>query len=222
MFIASAIQAGLAAAWRSPGGFGHIVAVVPAGDMHGRREPRNLHLAPVVVGEEHATEGNAYLDTARYVGMISGPVLAARSRSGGVAIALLVDAGTFAVVATPRRPSSPVGARGIRGGGRRSRAGSHGAPRPPAVYRFRVIAFIVMFAAMDNVAEVFFAIDTLGVGSWGSGCWHPLGRGHGGRFVADREAVARVRLMPAMAVAAIVGALRSPSRAPSRSWPSPS
>ena len=38
--------------------------------------PAIYTLAPVIVGEEHATEGNAYLETARYVGMIGGPVLA--------------------------------------------------------------------------------------------------------------------------------------------------
>ena len=78
--------------------------------------PSIYTLAPVVVGEEHATEGNAYLETARYIGMIAGPVLAGTLSAGaGSKIALLVDAATFAVVALAAmaltRAPSPSGDR---------------------------------------------------------------------------------------------------------------
>ena len=57
-------------------------------------------LVPRVVGDDHATEGNAYLEAARYTGMIAGPVLAGSIAAGvGTRVALLVDAVTFVVIA---------------------------------------------------------------------------------------------------------------------------
>ena len=37
------------------------------------------------------------------------------------------------------------------------------------VVAFAVIGAVILFAAMDNVAEVFFAQDTLDAGAWGYG-----------------------------------------------------
>ena len=55
-------------------------------------------LVPRVVGDDHATEGNAYLEAARHTGMIAGPVLAGSIAGVGTRVALLVDAVTFVVI----------------------------------------------------------------------------------------------------------------------------
>ena len=210
LVIASAIQAGLAVWLAFAGGLPAILLLsFLLGTCTAVASPAIYTLAPVVVGEEHATEGNAYLETARYVGMISGPVLAGSLSFGaGSRIALLVDAGTFAVVAIAaaalvarRRPA------GSEEGAGEARAGFGTVRRDRLLLiGFVLIAFIVMFAAMDNVAEVFFAIDTLGVGSWGFGVlasvW-VVGMVVGSSQIARRLPASR--LMPAMAIAAIVG-----------------
>ncbi|HEY6567891.1 MAG TPA: MFS transporter, partial [Actinomycetota bacterium] len=101
LFIASAIQAGLAV-WLAFAGAlpGILLLSFLLGTCTAVASPAIYTLAPMVVGERHATEGNAYLETARYIGMIAGPLLAGTLSQGvGTKIALLVDAGTFAVVA---------------------------------------------------------------------------------------------------------------------------
>ena len=195
LVIASGIQAGLAVWLAFAGGLPAILLLsFLLGTCTAVASPAIYTLAPVVVGEEHATEGNAYLETARYVGMISGPVLAGSLSFGaGSRIALLVDAGTFAVVAiaaaalVARREPAGIRGRCRRGQGRVR----HRPSRPHVADRVRV----------DRVHR-----DVRGHGQRGGGVLrdrHParglmgvrgvgirLGRRHGGRLVPDREAVA--------------------------------
>jgi Major Facilitator Superfamily. len=73
---------------------------------------------------------------------------------------------------------------------------------------FTVFGAVVLFAAMDNVAEVFFAKDTLGTDGWGYGLlasvWI-LGIVIGASTIARR--LSKDRLVPALLFASIVGGL---------------
>jgi len=208
--IATAIQACLAVGLAFAGELPMILTLsFLLGTASAVETPSIYTLVPRVVGDEHATEANAYLEGARYTGMISGPVLAGSLAAGvGTRAALLVDAGTFVVIAVAalllrvrRRAVEPgrteesaarEGFRVIRGD-------------RVLIVAFSVIGAVILFAAMDNVAEVFFARDTLRAGAWGYGllasAWL-VGMVGGATLIARR--LADDRLLWSMAVAAVV------------------
>jgi MFS family permease len=136
--------------------------------------PALFALVPLAAGEERIPQANARLELARYAGGAVGPLLAGvLSARLGTRFALLVDAGTFLVIAgcaaalRLRRPVSPV-AEG--GGSPRAREGIAFVRRDPLLQlTFVVLALSVVFAAIDNVAEVFFAKDVLEAGDIGYG-----------------------------------------------------
>lgn len=207
--IATAIQAGLAVGLAFSNELPMILMLsFLLGTASAVETPAIYTLAPRVVGEEHATEANAYLEAARYTGMIAGPVLAGSLAAGvGTRTALLVDAATFVVIAVAalllrvRRPA-PQDAREdatAREGFRVIRGDR------VLVVGFVVMGAVVLFAAMDNVAEVFFARDTLDAGAWGYGllasAWL-VGMVGGATLIARR--LRDDRLLGSMAVAAVV------------------
>ena len=186
--------------------------------------PALYTLVPTVVGDAKATAANAYLESARYAGMILGPLLAGTiTFKDGSRRALLVDAVTFVVIAisamalVTRR--HPEGSRDedVRG---EARAGLGIIRRDRLLLGvFTVFGAVVLFAAMDNVAEVFFARDTLQADGWGYGflasAWI-LGIVIGASAIARR--LRNERLVPALLFASVVGgiavgaaALSSPS-----------
>ena len=144
--------------------------------------------------------------------MIASPVLAGSLAAGvGTEVALLVDAGTFVVISPSRRCCCGCGERRPRRDARRR--------APPVRFRvirgdrvlvvaFTVIGAVILFAAMDNVAEVFFATDTLGVGAWGYGV---LASAWLVGMVGEATLIARRlrddRLLWSMALAAVVNGL---------------
>ena len=76
------------------------------------------------------------------------------------------------------------------------------------VVTFSVFAIVILFAAMDNVAEVFFARDTLDADGWGYGLLASMwivGIVIGASLIARR--LADDRLVPALMVASLVGGL---------------
>jgi MFS family permease len=172
--------------------------------------PSLYTLVPAVVGDEHATAGNAYLETARYGGMILGPVLAGTITAiAGSGAAMLVDSGTFVLIAlaalalTVRRRPDNVAEEGTKG---EARAGL-GVIRRDALLAvaFTVFAAVILFAAMDNVAEVFFAQQNLMAGAWGYGL---LASAWLGGLVIGAALIARRlpdrRLVPALLGASVV------------------
>jgi MFS family permease len=210
LLIASAIQAGLALWLAFAGGLPAILMLsFLLGTCTAVASPAIYTLAPLVVGEDRATEANAYLETSRYVGMIAGPVLAGVLSAGASSkAALLVDAGTFVAIALAAAALSvrryPTGA-AEEGGEARAGFGVVRRDRM-LVIGFAVIASIVLFAAMDNVAEVFYARDALHAGAWGYGILASVwivGMAVGSSIIARR--LSPGRLMPAMALAAVVG-----------------
>jgi MFS family permease len=136
--------------------------------------PGLMALVPKVSGEDRVTEANAYLSAARWGGSALGPVLGGvLSGAIGTEGALLADAGSFLLIAVAigllqvRRPPEPA---------------VEGAPKERArdgftvIWRDRllrlatsVIAATVLFAVIDNVAEVFYATEDLGAGDIGYG-----------------------------------------------------
>jgi MFS family permease len=208
--IATAIQACLAVGLAFAGELPMILMLsFLLGTASAVETPSIYTLVPRVVGDDRATEANAYLEGARYTGMIAGPVLAGSLAAGlGTRTALLVDAATFVVIAAAamllrvrRQVAEP-----IRTSGEAAREGFRviRGDRVLAV-AFVVIGGVILFAAMDNVAEVFFARDTLGAGAWGYGvlasAWL-VGMVAGATLIARR--LADHRLLRSMALAAVV------------------
>ncbi|MDH4111232.1 MAG: MFS transporter [Actinomycetota bacterium] len=208
--IATAIQAGVAVALAFTNDVGWIfMFTFLLGTASAVETPSIYTLVPRVVGDEHATEANAYLEAARYSGMIAGPVLAGTLAAGvGTKVALLVNAGTFVVIAAAAmllrvRRVAPEEARAEEGAARQGFRVIRG--DRVLVVAFAVIGAVVLFAAMDNVAEVFFARETLAAGAWGYGvlasAWL-VGMVAGATLIARR--LRDDRLLWSMALAAVV------------------
>ncbi|HEX6263473.1 MAG TPA: MFS transporter [Actinomycetota bacterium] len=173
-------------------------------------QPGIFAMTPWIVGEDHTTEANAYLEVSRWAGAAIGPIVAGViSHTWGSDAALLLNALTFLAVglampllrvrratdATP--PATPE----------RARDGVVFIGRDP-ILRVVVVAItlMVVFSAIDNVAEVFFAKDVLEAGDLGySGlvtAW-TLGMVIGATGIGRR--LTTDRLGPAVVVAGIVG-----------------
>jgi MFS family permease len=143
-------------------------------------QPAEFALVPVVAGGQRLKEVNGLVETARYSGMTAGPLLGGvLAGLGGTDVAMLVNAGTFGVVATAalvlharRHPQvAPEGT-------------EHERARDGIAYLFRdrtlAIAMSVLFATLlfmtaSVTAEVFFLKEDLEVSDalYGVlfGCW---------------------------------------------------
>lgn len=137
-------------------------------------QPAVFALTPAAAGAEHVGDANAYLEIARWTGATAGPFLAGILTAGlGSDAALFANAFTFALVAvaTPflhvRRPSEDDATGTVPAGARHG----FGALRQDRVLLLVILSVgaMVVFAAIDNVAEVFFAKGTLGAGDVGYG-----------------------------------------------------
>lgn len=178
-------------------------------------QPALFALLPRAVGEARTTRANAYLEVARWGGAAAGPVLAAvMSDALGTGSTLLVNAATFLAVAAlgpllrVRRPPEPRVAEEVGGRPRgEARLGMAFIARDPLL-RLVVpaLGLVVVFAAADNVAEVFFAKDVLNAGDTGYGVlittWTigmVLGSTLAGRWLSPS------RLAPALLLGAVAG-----------------
>jgi MFS family permease len=179
--------------------------------------PAVFAIVPTAVDDEDLTEANATMETVRYIGMVAGPLIAgglagALGADKGTRVALLLDAITFLVITSAaaslrvRRMPEPVPDGRTKGEARRGFA---------FIRRDRVlligvavVAATVLFATMDNVAEVFFANDPtlLNAGNWGYGelaaVWL-LGMVVGAGVIARR--LHQEQLAPAVLLASITG-----------------
>ena len=146
------------------------------GTAHAFTQPALFALIPRAVGEDRVTEANGLLEAARWGGAAIGPALGAvlRATVGG-RVTLVANAGTFLFVAalgpllTVRRPPQPRedGAPSQRGEARQGIA--HILRDPLLRVLVPMVGLMVVFAAADNVAEVFFAKDVLLAGDAGYG-----------------------------------------------------
>ncbi len=176
-------------------------------------QPALFALLPRAVGEERTTQANAFLEVARWGGAAAGPVLAAvMSQTFGAGSTLLANAATFLAVAAlvsllrvRRRPEEQEEEEPTTKA--RARQGLVFIARDPLLRLIvPMVGFMVVFAAADNVAEVFFAKDVLGAGDTGYGVlittWTVgmvVGSTMAGRFLRPSH------LAPAVVVLPIVG-----------------
>jgi MFS family permease len=127
--------------------------------------PSVFALVPLLDEAGDTSKTNSTIEIAKYVGWISGPLVAGLvAHQSGTAAPLLIDACTFLVLAATtvgmsiRRfptPDETTGGDGARAGF------AYVASDRLLLVVFIAMAGIVLFAATDNVAEVFFARDTL-------------------------------------------------------------
>jgi MFS family permease len=175
LVVASIIQAGLAASLAFVEALpGLLVLSFLLGTAAAVSNPALFALVPVAAGEDRVPEANARLELARYAGGAMGPLLAGvLSARLGTRFALLVDAGTFLVIAgcaaalRLRRAAAPLSKGEAPPRAREGIAFIRG--DPVLQLTFVVLALSVVFAAIDNVAEVFFAKDVLRAGDIGYG-----------------------------------------------------
>lgn len=131
-------------------------------------QPAEFSLVPVIGGPERLKEINGLVETARYVGMTAGPLIGGvLAGLGGTDVAMIVNAGTFGVVA--------VSAALLRARRRPQPAGADDAPdraRDGIVFLFRdrqlglvmaVLFVSLLFMTASATAEVFFLKEDLEV-----------------------------------------------------------
>jgi MFS family permease len=127
--------------------------------------PSVFALVPLLDEDGDTSNTNAKIEIAKYTGWILGPLVAGLvAHQSGTAAPLVIDALTFLVLALATLGMSirrlPITAEGSGGDG--ARAGfAYVANDRLLLLMFIAMAGIVLFAATDNVAEVFFASDTL-------------------------------------------------------------
>jgi MFS family permease len=173
--LASAAQAVVALALATVDGFGGTLALVfLLGAGATVAGPATFTLVPAIAHGDIA-KANGALESSRYAGWVLGPIVAGTlSQVASTEIALLVDAASFLaiVLATlflrARSPGSGTVPRerplAEALAGIRAVRGDH-----VTLGAIAVVSLTVVFAAMDNVAEVFFAYDVLGRGAFGLG-----------------------------------------------------
>ncbi len=213
LVVTALLQAGIAATLAFTGGVAPtLVLSFLLGAGVAITQPAVFALLPRAAGEDRTTPANAYLEVARWGGAAAGPVLAAvMSDVVGAGSTLLVNAGTFLVVAllvsflkVRRHPEPSEGVPTRRG---HARQGIVFIARDPLLRVIvPMVGLMVVFAAADNVAEVFFAVDVLRAGDTGYGVlittWTigmVIGSTAAGRFLSP------ARLAPAVVVLPIVG-----------------
>ncbi|HZA27895.1 MAG TPA: MFS transporter [Actinomycetota bacterium] len=175
-------------------------------------QPGLLVLIPRVAPEGQTIQANALLEIARWGGIPLGALLGgAFTAAMGARSTLLIDAGTFLVVAVAvlflsvSRP--PVRQASAEANGKQARQGIAFIWNDPVLRLVvGVLGAMVAFAAMDNVAEVFFAKGVLRAGRLGYGglvgAW-TLGIAVGA--IITGRAVKESRVAPSILLGAIVG-----------------
>jgi Na+/melibiose symporter-like transporter len=135
--------------------------------------PSEFALVPALAGsDEELRAANGRIESARYLGYTLGPLLGgALAAAGGTAVALLIDAASFvvvALVALALRPRPrPVHADDGVG---RARDGIVFLVRDRVLALVIAVAFTsLLFMTASATAEVFFATDVLGAGDLGYG-----------------------------------------------------
>ena len=132
-------------------------------------QPAEFALVPAIARRQELADVNGLVEAARYSGMTAGPVLGGLlSAAGGTAVAMVVNAATFVVVALAavllhaRREPLPA----VEDGG-------HDRARDGVVFLLRdrtlrvvvpIIFVSLLFMSASVTAEVFFVKESLGVG----------------------------------------------------------
>jgi hypothetical protein len=174
-----------------------LVLAATLGIANAISQPAEFALVPVIAGRgstERLTRVNGWVESARYSGMIAGPAVGGfLAATGGTQTALLIDAGSFAVVAlagvalSARRPASIGHDEGEQG---RARDGVDALFADRTLGIVVAVAFVsLLFMSATITAEVFFLREDLAVGGVLYGllfsCW-TVGMVIGGLALAPR------------------------------------
>lgn len=170
-------------------------------------QPAEFALVPPLAGSERVQEANGHVETLRYVGFGIGPLVGALLYSlGGLELAMLVDAGTFATVALAARAlrmkRPPQHAEGEQAP--RARDGIACLFRDSTLALVMTVAFAsLLFMSAVWVAELFFVEDVLGMGDLAYGSMFSVwtvGMALGAMLLSRRVP------LPALALAGLVAA----------------
>jgi len=202
------------------GGFGAVLVLTAIlGLVFATTQPAEFALVPLLSGEDRIQEANGHVETARYIGFGVGPLLGGfLFAAGGLELAMLVDAATFAAVAVAaltlkvrRRPGA------LADGERtpRARDGIAFLFRDRALSLVMIVAFSsLLFMSAVWVAELFFVEDVLGRGDVSYGAmlsiW-TLGMAIGAMFLSRRVAAGAVAAAGLVAAATQGAALALPA-----------
>jgi Na+/melibiose symporter-like transporter len=182
-------------------------------------QPAEFALVPPLAGEHRIQQANGHVETARYVGFGVGPLLGGLLFStGGLELAMLVDAATFAAVAFAAlalRVRRRVDASGEPGAPPRARDGISYLLRDRALRLAMIVAFSsLLFMSAVWVGELFFVQDVLGRGDIAYGTmlsiW-TVGMALGALLVSPRVAAGAVAATGLAAVAVQGSALALPA-----------
>lgn len=216
----SAVGALAAAVVAFATGVGAVLALtVLLGVVFAASSPAEFSLIPVLAGEERVQEANGHVETARYIGFGVGPLLGGLLfAAGGLELAMLVDAATFAAVAV-----AALSLRVRRSPGTLDESEQTPRARDGIAFLFRdrtlALAMTVAFASLLFmsavwVGELFFVEDVLGRGEVSYGAWlslWTLGMAFGAMLLARRVAAALVAAVGLGAVAIQGAALALPA-----------
>ncbi len=182
-------------------------------------QPAEFALVPPLAGDDRIQEANGHIETARYIGFGAGPIVGGLLfAAGGLELAMLVDAATFAFVAVAalslkvrRRPEE------LGEGERTPRA------RDGIAFLFgdRVLALVMtvafaslLFMSAVWVGELFFVEDVLGRGDVAYGAmlsiW-TVGMALGAMLLSRRVAAVAVATVGLLAAATQGAALALPA-----------
>ncbi|MEA2580198.1 MAG: hypothetical protein QOE83_1090 [Actinomycetota bacterium] len=135
--------------------------------------PTLVAIVPSIVRDGDTTKANAWLEAGRYAGWVLGPILGGvLAQTVGSGWALSVDGISFIVIA------AAVLSLSVRCPPENHEENEKHAARkgfgfvwsdPVLRVTVTILVATVLFAAIDNVAEVFFAREVLHAGSWGFG-----------------------------------------------------
>jgi Na+/melibiose symporter-like transporter len=216
----SVVGAVAAAALSFSGSTGAVLALTAVlGAVFATTQPAEFALVPVLSGERRVQEANGHIETARYVGFGIGPLLGGfLFAAGGLELAMLVDAATFAFVAfaalsltVRRRPGALAEGESTP----RARDGIAFLFRDRALALVMTVAFAsLLFMSAVWVGELFFVEDVLGRGDVAYGTmlsiW-TMGMALGAMLLSRRVAVGAVAATGLAAAATQGAALALPA-----------
>lgn len=196
-----------------------LILTTVLGLVFATSSPAEFSLVPLLSSEDRVQEANGHIETARYIGFGVGPLLGGFLFAfGGLELAMLVDAVTFAAVAL-----AALALRVRRNPGALSE--SEGTPRArdgiAFLFRDRLLSLVMtvafaslLFMSAVWVGELFFIEDVLGRGEVSYGAWlsiWTLGMAVGAMLLARRVAAAAVAAVGLVAVAIQGAALAMPA-----------
>jgi hypothetical protein len=177
-----------------------LILTAALGVVFAISQPAEFSLVPRLAGEPRIQEANGHMETARYLGFGVGPLLGGFLFSaGGLELAMLVDAATFAFVALAAlalRIKREPAALDEAGATPRARDGISFLFRERLLALAMTVAFgSLLFMSAVWVAELFFVEDVLGRGDLAYGAMLSIwtgGMALGAMLLSRRVAAAAV------------------------------